>query len=263
MKAKAWIFIILIGLILLIFFIFITMQKGIEFKDKIMVCISFAGLFATFGGAYLGAKISGDNSRKLYEYQKNEKNKQIINKLEIVANIKMIKVFNHSNIAKESREKLYVTPENNCTFDEIMSSGIIGIIDLIDGYANPIIELLEDKEIYKGSPTLYRNLLKMFNECNRMTYHINQIDVKDKSGVLPEDFNNLNEDEREYLLNTVHENRGKVRKDFLIYFVEFEFVETILNDCASEILNSISEENKLIESIDFKNHIDMRYTLYL
>ena len=66
------------------------------------IAISFVGVFATFGGAYLGAKVSGDNSRKLYEYQKNEKNKQIINKLEIAASIKMIKVLNHSNIAKES-----------------------------------------------------------------------------------------------------------------------------------------------------------------
>ncbi len=53
------------------------------------------------------------------------------------------------------------------------------------------------------------------------------------------------------------------KKDILINFVEFEFIENILNDCASEILNSISEENKLVESIDFKNHIDMRYTLNL
>ena len=51
-------FITLIGLILLSFH-FVTIQQGIEYKDKIMMCISFAGLFATFGGAYLGAKISG------------------------------------------------------------------------------------------------------------------------------------------------------------------------------------------------------------
>ena len=90
----------------------------------------------------------------------------------------MIKVLNHSNIAKESRLNLYVAPEDNRTYDEIMSSGIMETLDLIDGYANPIIELLEDREIYEGSPNLYRSLLKMFNECNRMNYHINQIDIK-------------------------------------------------------------------------------------
>ena len=66
------------------------------------------------------------------------------------------------------------------TYDEIMSSGIMETLDLIDGYANPIIELLEDREIYEGS-LIYISLPKMFNECNRMNYHINQIDIKDKS----------------------------------------------------------------------------------
>ena len=86
----------------------------------------------------------------MYEYQKNEKNKQIINKLEIAASIKMIKVLNHSNIAKESRLNLYVAPEDNRTYDEIMSSGIMETLDLIDGYANPIIELLEDRVLLQS-----------------------------------------------------------------------------------------------------------------
>lgn len=261
MKIKKLMFITLIGLILLVFFIFVTTQQGIEYKDKIMMCISFAGLFATFGGAYLGAKISGDNARKLYEYQKNEENKKIINKLELIINSKMIKVLNHSNDVKESRLLLYVTPEDHRPYDKIMNSGIMEVLDLIDGYANPIIELLKDREMYKGSPQLYQSLLKMFNQCNRMNYHINQIDVKDKTGWLPEDFINLSEEERIYLLNKVHENREQARKDILINFVEFEFIESILNDCTTEILNSISEENKLVESIDFKNHVAMRYTL--
>ncbi|AGZ24765.1 hypothetical protein STP1_0454 [Staphylococcus pasteuri SP1] len=268
LELKHILIIIFIIILAIISFVFVVgyIISYVDPKHSITgysIAISFVGVFATFGGAYLGAKVSGDNSRKLYEYQKNEKNKQIINKLEIAASIKMIKVLNHSNIAKESRLNLYVAPEDNRTYDEIMSSGIMETLDLIDGYANPIIELLEDREIYEGSPNLYRSLLKMFNECNRMNYHINQIDIKDKSGRLPEDFNNLSEDERDYLQDTVHEYRGYVRKDILINFVEFEFIENILNDCASEILNSISEENKLVESIDFKNHIDMRYTLNL
>lgn len=268
LELKHILIIIFIIILAIISFVFVVgyIISYVDPKHSITgysIAISFVGVFATFGGAYLGAKVSGDNSRKLYEYQKNEKNKQIINKLEIAASIKMIKVLNHSNIAKESRLNLYVAPEDNRTYDEIMSSGIMETLDLIDGYANPIIELLEDREIYEGSPNLYRSLLKMFNECNRMNYHINQIDIKDKSGRLPEDFNNLSEDERDYLQDTVYEYRGYVRKDILINFVEFEFIENILNDCASEILNSISEENKLVESIDFKNHIDMRYTLNL
>ncbi|PTH63612.1 hypothetical protein BU583_02590 [Staphylococcus agnetis] len=39
----------------------------IEFQDCLMISISFLGIFATFGGAYLGAKIAGDNALKLKE----------------------------------------------------------------------------------------------------------------------------------------------------------------------------------------------------
>lgn len=94
-----------------------------------------------------------------------------------------------------------------------------------------------------------------------MNYHVNLIDVKDKTGFLQEDYNNLNENEREYLIDLISNYREYVRKDFLVHFVEFLFIETQLNDCFSEILNSISEENKLIDYIDFKNNVGMRYTI--
>ncbi|MDW4183051.1 hypothetical protein [Staphylococcus saprophyticus] len=258
----------LIGVISLMIFAFIFtvgyILSNIDPKNKLegyTIAISFIGIFATFGGAYLGAKIAGDNARNIYEKQKNEKKQELITKIELITNIKMIKVLKHSNNVKESRLLLYVAPKDNRSYDEIMSSGIMEILDLIDGYANPIIELLEEREIYEGSPKLYQSLLNMFNECNRMNYHINQIDVKDRTGRLPEDFNNLSEKERKCLIDKVDDYRELVRKDILINFAEFEFIETNLNNCANEILNNISEENKLLDYIDFKNHVDMRYTL--
>lgn len=260
-KTKKWIVITFIGIIILVFFIFINAQQRIEYKDKLIVLISFVGLFSTFGGAYVGAKISGDNSRKLYEIQKNENVKKTVNKIELIANIKLIKVLNHSKKAKESELLLYVSPKDKRSYDEVMRSGIMEIIDLIDGYAYPIIELLEDREIYDGSPKLYESLLKMFNECNRMNYHVNLINVKDKTGFLQEDYNILNENEREYLIELINQYREYVRKDILVHFVEFLFIETQLNDCFSDILNSISEKNKLVDCIDFKNNIGMRYTI--
>lgn len=51
----------------------------IDFKDCLMISISFLGLFATFGGAYLGAKISGDNARENMQIQlesQREENKR-------------------------------------------------------------------------------------------------------------------------------------------------------------------------------------------
>ncbi|MES3642360.1 hypothetical protein ABFV69_11485 [Staphylococcus saprophyticus] len=42
--------------------------SNIDPKNKLQgytIAISFVGIFATFGGAYLGAKISGENASKL------------------------------------------------------------------------------------------------------------------------------------------------------------------------------------------------------
>ncbi|WP_162192345.1 hypothetical protein RGR08_04675 [Staphylococcus epidermidis] len=55
----------------------------IDFKDCLMISISFLGLFATFGGAYLGAKISGDNARTLERIKRDH---------EIEENVKSVKV---------------------------------------------------------------------------------------------------------------------------------------------------------------------------
>ncbi|MVJ82049.1 hypothetical protein GO854_02440 [Staphylococcus aureus] len=52
------------------------------------------------------------------------------------------------------------------------------ILDLIDGYATLIIKLREDRDMDEESPQLYHSSLKIFSECNRMDYHINQIDTR-------------------------------------------------------------------------------------
>ncbi|MEK4843494.1 hypothetical protein [Staphylococcus sp. FSL W8-0271] len=256
---------LLIGVVIAVLIVcYLVIDALIGFKnikEVIPIIISIFGLFATFGGAYLGAKISGDNARKLYEFQRDETENKIINKIEFNINKKMMKVIKHSNNVKESKLLLYVAPEDNRNYDKIMNTVKMEFLELIDGYAFPIIELLKEKEIYENSPQLYQSLLKMFNECNRMNYHINQVDVKDKTGRLPEDFRNLSEEERDYLLNKVHEYRKKVRKDILINFVEFGFIESILNDCTTEVLSNISEENKLVDSIDLNHQVAMRYTI--
>ena len=68
----------IIGVISLMMFAFIFtvgyILSNIDPKNKLegyTIAISFIGIFATFGGAYLGAKIAGDNARNIYEKQKN------------------------------------------------------------------------------------------------------------------------------------------------------------------------------------------------
>ncbi|MBI5972091.1 hypothetical protein [Staphylococcus caledonicus] len=249
--------------IIIAFSIYLFKQSAIEFQDKLTTCISFIGLFATFGGAYIGAKISGENSRKLYEKQKYEIAEETSNKVDLITNIKMIKVFAHSKRVQESKLLLYVDTMDNRPYEKIMDNGIMNVLELIDGYAKPIIELLEDREIYNGKPILYQSLLKMFNECNRMYYHVKQIDVTDDSGFVSEDYINLSSEERELIFENVHNYRDKVRQDILINFIEFEFIESILDNCANNILNSISRENRLIHYINFKGDDNMRYTINL
>lgn len=48
------------------------------------IAISFIGIFATFGGAYLGAKISGDKTRELYEVQKEDRIKEKNDKIKFL-----------------------------------------------------------------------------------------------------------------------------------------------------------------------------------
>lgn len=73
MQRKEWIVIISILIIILLFCIFIFIQQGIEYKDKMTICISFSALFATFGGAYFGAKISGKYTLKSIEEQQKKR----------------------------------------------------------------------------------------------------------------------------------------------------------------------------------------------
>lgn len=55
---------LIIGSAIVIFCLAAIMQNifNMELKDSLSLIIAFTGIFSTFGGAYLGAKISGDNA---------------------------------------------------------------------------------------------------------------------------------------------------------------------------------------------------------
>lgn len=71
---------LIVGSATIIFCLAAIMQNifNIELKDSLSILIAFIGIFATFGGAYLGAKISGDNAFKL---EKNRQKKKVTLKL--------------------------------------------------------------------------------------------------------------------------------------------------------------------------------------
>ncbi|MCJ0921349.1 hypothetical protein MTW97_01655 [Mammaliicoccus sciuri] len=58
------------------------------------IAISFVGLFATFYGAYLGAKISGDKTRELYESQKEDRIKEKNDKIKLLLKMNLYSMNN-------------------------------------------------------------------------------------------------------------------------------------------------------------------------
>ncbi|AUJ74299.1 hypothetical protein SE1UMMC_07930 [Staphylococcus epidermidis] len=82
------ILVILGSIILVIISSYLAIGEITKFKNVkgiLQIIISIVGLFATFGGAYLGAKISGDNAKELFE--KDIKIRDIENHLSVNLNV--------------------------------------------------------------------------------------------------------------------------------------------------------------------------------
>lgn len=264
MKNKVqFVIIALLGIVAFILF-FGFVLSNIDPDNKLeayTLAISFVGIFATFGGAYLGAKIAGDNARDLYEHQKNQKNYEEKSKVELLTSIKLIEVLNHSKIFENDIELLYVEENDKRDFKEITEKSVKNINDLIDGYAKPIIELLEDKEIFNGTVGLYKSLLQMFNDCNRMKQHLKVINIYDKDYGHPEDNYILKENERKIIQELYSENVSHVRKDILSTFIEYKFIKIILDQCVQNVLKNIDNENKLYEDVKFYKFLSLPYSI--
>lgn len=71
-----YLLLLIIGSATIIFCLAAIMQNifNMELKDSLSLIIAFIGIFTTFGGAYLGAKISGENAIKLNDYNNKREN---------------------------------------------------------------------------------------------------------------------------------------------------------------------------------------------
>ncbi|HDH4987065.1 TPA: hypothetical protein PI357_000874, partial [Staphylococcus aureus] len=87
---KSLVIIILIIAVVLLLNFLISKVTNLDLKERLGTILAFIGLFATAGGAYWGAKISGDVSRELLRKQlvintfetKYEKNVNLISEFQ-------------------------------------------------------------------------------------------------------------------------------------------------------------------------------------
>lgn len=101
------------------------------------IAISFVGVFATFGGAYLGAKISGDNALKL---QKREiKQNYLIKNYKMLISLDEKGLKDVKNNLKKYNDKLLKNEEQPYgTFSELYKC-----MNEIEKIKNEIIKLIE------------------------------------------------------------------------------------------------------------------------
>ncbi|MDW4397457.1 hypothetical protein QI036_01650 [Staphylococcus saprophyticus] len=243
---------LLIGVVIAVLIVcYLVIDALIGFKnikEVIPIIISIFGLFATFGGAYLGAKISGDNARELYEKQKKEQDDNIYKKIDLIVNVKLIKIYDHAAMFQKSIEENYEYDKNNDT--------LIDINNAIDGYAEPIIELLEDREIHNGSNKMKENLLVMYNECNRLINYILTVDIEQSGLHTDDNFMFLTKEENDRRIHLAHTYKS-------VKFAEYVFVKEVLDEQLDNILHSITKENVLVNNLDIKNGAKRQFTIDL
>lgn len=128
-------------------------------KDNLSILISIIALFATFGGAYLGAKISGQYTLKSIEeqYKKQQEKVDYIARQKVT--LAIIKIEDNMDVIS------YILNNSIESSDEraLKSSG-----EICDDFILPIKELLETEDIKKASINIYIALSKYIEVGNRL-----------------------------------------------------------------------------------------------
>lgn len=130
--------------------------SNIDPKNKLQgytIAISFVGIFATFGGAYLGAKISGENASKL------AKRESMINDLRntLQYNNKILDKFNREGLSFEL--EIYLSDRN---FNNVLD---------LNGYHIKFMELKSNYDYFvktNNFENIFPLLSYEFNELKEM-----------------------------------------------------------------------------------------------
>lgn len=178
-------FVLIIGLCIIFIVVCGLLSNKYGFGNPLEIVLLSLSLFATFGGAYFGAKISGDNSRKIVQKQlilntlegKMEENITIVNKFYNLRNkiyslsgmfIRRLDIFEIFEILKYkhtySHPLIYITPsiikiiqelerfEEECSEERLIGGNIsIPIIKDIEEVKHQLYNLKGVFEDYEGT----------------------------------------------------------------------------------------------------------------
>lgn len=152
---------LIIGSATIIFCLATIMQNifHMELKDSLSIVIAFIGIFATFGGAYLGAKISGQYTLKSIEEQYKKQQDKVDYIARQKATLAIIKIEDNMEVIS------YILNNSIESSDEraLKSSG-----EICDNFIIPIKELLETEDVKKASINIYIALSKYIEVGNRL-----------------------------------------------------------------------------------------------
>lgn len=230
--------------------------------ETLIIILTFIGLFATFGGAYIGAKISGDNARKLYEKQKKDEQKEEAYKIETLACIEFSKIIdNHDKLKNYS-----IFCKDTVEFEE--KDNTLNVERVLGIYAIPIKNLLQKVDIDKVNKQLLEELVEILNSCNRYYNSFSIVDLEEIDANNEKVIINTNDkfrlygDESDDLLKKTFEmknNDMKYKAKYIVCSFIHEKMTTKLNrlfkNIKNEDIKNLFLESRLPskESEGFKN----------
>lgn len=154
---------ILIGSVVIIFSLAAIMQNifNMELKDSLSLIIAFVSIFATFGGAYLGAKISGDNAKRLENMKRKREKEDVIRSVKVLFKLNLdyisdIHIFicqyyfiNRTQFLKEIVENRMVLFDKNYQ-PKINNTGNLETILLVEKFmCYPVNKMSWSKDLHK------------------------------------------------------------------------------------------------------------------
>ncbi|WP_239740061.1 hypothetical protein [Mammaliicoccus sp. P-M59] len=207
--------------------------------ETLLLIISFVGVFATFGGAYLGARIAGEYTlnavEKQNEKEQHSKNIKIRNKM----TLSIVRVEDEISGLSEHLSSFYETND---------PKGLTESNVIVDVFATPFLEISKNDETYESDKDIYIPMLQFISACNRMqNYSSHSFDYS-----LPSELNQpIITRYRDIFLNESEICERKEKEtDYHPYIVDASIIFNILVKELNVLKEKVLEED-LYNSIGF------------